>query len=200
MLTFSPVVPFAERERGRYDSPADRDYPRRDRDPRDRPRDSRDRVPDVKRSRPTAASLNDASEHSRGTSREPNYSREDHDRRRDYDRLQNRPTASSLFTPERSRGTSLENSTEASRSGPQTPKELPGRASRSSPPTAANPKDVTMKEANGVQDEDEDQDDSVDPALAAMMGFGGFGTTAQKQVTGNVEYGNAEVKKERKYR
>jgi len=55
-----------------------------------------------------------------------------------------------------------------------------------------------MAEANGQ--EDERADDEIDPNLAAMMGFSGFGTTAQKHVAGNTEYGNAEVKKERKYR
>ena len=46
-------------------------------------------------------------------------------------------------------------------------------------------------------EEDEDDDSA---AMARMMGFGGFGTTAGKKVGGNDEVGSTNVKKERKWR
>jgi U4/U6.U5 tri-snRNP-associated protein 3 len=37
-------------------------------------------------------------------------------------------------------------------------------------------------------------------AMAAMMGFGGFGTTQGKAVAGNNDVGTSDVKKQRKWR
>lgn len=45
----------------------------------------------------------------------------------------------------------------------------------------------------------EEEDDAA-AAMAAMMGFGGFGTTQGKAVAGNVEFGTADVQKQRKWR
>ncbi|KEI38089.1 uncharacterized protein L969DRAFT_18874 [Mixia osmundae IAM 14324] len=49
-----------------------------------------------------------------------------------------------------------------------------------------------------MEAQDDDDDDAA--AMAALMGFGGFGTTKGHHVAGNNDIGTADVKKERVYR
>lgn len=59
---------------------------------------------------------------------------------------------------------------------------------------AKRPSEQVANLQRAVDEDSEDED-----AMAAMMGFGGFGTTKNKKVSGN-DAGAAEIKKERTWR
>ena len=73
----------------------------------------------------------------------------------------------------------------------------------SHPPTNDHDVDMASESNNGTAktqpEAEEDEEEGIDPALAAMMGFAGFGSTQGSRVKGNDE-GTAAVKVERKYR